>query len=242
MFYVYLIIWLLMIGTIVFFRTPRGRGIKGELLIRWVIKSKENAVINNYIIEEEEGDSHQIDHIVVNHNGVFVIETNNISGRIYGEDSQKTWTQVLQYGKIKNKIYSPVKQNQTHVYSIKEILPKDVPVYSCVVFVQGNTNYITSSYTFRPAALRKYMLKGKFKTQLEPDKQLEIMNILVEHMANDRVSTRQHIKNIQSKKQDVMNNMCPRCHVPLVLREGKNGKFYACPNFPDCKYTKNYYE
>ena len=47
------------------------------------------------------------------------------------------------------------------------------------------------------------------------------------------------VKNIRTKKADVENNMCPRCHLPLVIREGKNGKFYGCPNFPDCKYTKN---
>lgn len=32
---------------------------------------------------------------------------------------------------------------------------------------------------------------------------------------------------------------CPNCQVRLVMREGKYGKFYGCPNFPNCKYTKN---
>ncbi len=235
----YIIIIVIIAAPIVFFRTPRGRGLQGEWLIRWVIKNKNNKVINNYIVEEYEGDSHQIDHLVLNHNGLFVIETKNVSGRIYGEDSQKSWTQVLQYGKVKNKMYSPVKQNEAHVVSLKEFLPDDLPIYSCVVFVQGNTNYIKSTKTFKPSALRRYILKGKFKTQIDDAKIEEIYNILMEHRANDRVSTRQHIKNIRTKKSDVENNMCPRCHLPLVLKEGKNGQFYGCPNFPDCKYTKN---
>jgi DNA topoisomerase-1 len=33
---------------------------------------------------------------------------------------------------------------------------------------------------------------------------------------------------------------CPKCGAPLVLRYSKFGKFYACSNFPDCRYTKNY--
>ena len=237
--YAYIIIAIIIIAPIVFFRSPYGRGLKGEWLIRLVIKNKNNKIINNYIIEEYEGDSHQIDHLVLNHNGLFVIETKNISGRVYGEDSQKTWTQVLAYGKVKNKVYSPVRQNETHVVGLKEFLPKDLPIYSCVVFVQGNTKYIKSTCTFTPGALRRYILKGKFKTQISDEKIEEIYNLLLEHRANDRVSTRQHIKNIRTKKADVENNMCPRCHLPLVIREGKNGKFYGCPNFPDCKYTKN---
>jgi DNA topoisomerase-1 len=33
---------------------------------------------------------------------------------------------------------------------------------------------------------------------------------------------------------------CPKCGAPLVLRYSKFGKFYACSNFPNCRYTKNY--
>jgi len=31
---------------------------------------------------------------------------------------------------------------------------------------------------------------------------------------------------------------CPKCQAPLVIRLGKFGRFYACSNFPKCKYTK----
>ena len=30
---------------------------------------------------------------------------------------------------------------------------------------------------------------------------------------------------------------CPHCEVLLITRTGKYGKFYACPNYPKCKYT-----
>lgn len=35
---------------------------------------------------------------------------------------------------------------------------------------------------------------------------------------------------------------CPTCGNPLVLRMGRYGKFIACSTFPDCKYTKQYFE
>lgn len=31
---------------------------------------------------------------------------------------------------------------------------------------------------------------------------------------------------------------CKTCGKVLVLKKGKNGEFYACPGFPDCKYTE----
>jgi len=35
---------------------------------------------------------------------------------------------------------------------------------------------------------------------------------------------------------------CPQCGGDLVMRIGKFGKFIACSNFPECKYTRPYLE
>ena len=32
---------------------------------------------------------------------------------------------------------------------------------------------------------------------------------------------------------------CPRCGAPMFLRNGKNGSFWGCSNYPDCKMTVN---
>lgn len=34
------------------------------------------------------------------------------------------------------------------------------------------------------------------------------------------------------------NKVCPKCGAPLVIKLGKFGRFYACSNFPKCKYTE----
>jgi len=33
---------------------------------------------------------------------------------------------------------------------------------------------------------------------------------------------------------------CPNCNAPLVIRYSKFGKFFACSNYPNCHYTKNF--
>jgi len=55
------------------------------------------------------------------------------------------------------------------------------------------------------------------------------------------------IKNLEKKydevsKKDIAeektDKKCPECGSPLLIKLGKFGKFYACSNFPKCKYTE----
>ena len=36
--------------------------------------------------------------------------------------------------------------------------------------------------------------------------------------------------------------LCPSCGSPLVIKDGRYGKFIACSNFPECKYIDNLVE
>lgn len=55
-------------------------------------------------------------------------------------------------------------------------------------------------------------------------------------------------KNLKQKYQDVSkkdftekptDKICPKCGAPVLIRLGKFGEFYACSNFPKCKYTES---
>ena len=41
-------------------------------------------------------------------------------------------------------------------------------------------------------------------------------------------------KEIAEEKTD---KTCPLCEAPVIIKLGKFGRFYACSNFPKCKYT-----
>ena len=48
----------------------------------------------------------------------------------------------------------------------------------------------------------------------------------------------QKLKNIKKQGlEEKTNKTCPKCGAPLVIKWSKYGKFYACSNFPECKYT-----
>jgi uncharacterized membrane protein len=196
----------------------------------------EKFVINNYMLADD-GKSSQIDHIVINGNGIFVIETKNYSGNIYGNESQEQWTQVLAYGKVKNKLYNPLKQNATHIYRLKKILPPYTKIKSLVVFVQNNTKYIDASNVIPLYDLYAAINKPSDE-KLSISKMQEIYDILMEAESKCNITNNEHIDEINKMRKDLNDNICPRCGGKLVERNGKYGKFYGCSNYPKCKFIK----
>jgi ssDNA-binding Zn-finger/Zn-ribbon topoisomerase 1 len=57
---------------------------------------------------------------------------------------------------------------------------------------------------------------------------------------NPQVTKGEHVQGILKTQYEIANNICPRCGKPLVLRNGKNGQFYGCSGYPDCRFTKNF--
>ena len=43
-------------------------------------------------------------------------------------------------------------------------------------------------------------------------------------------------------KEEISEELCEKCSSNMVVKFGKFGKFLACPNFPDCRSTKTFFE
>jgi DNA topoisomerase-1 len=43
---------------------------------------------------------------------------------------------------------------------------------------------------------------------------------------------------MEKKAPEQTGELCPECGNPLVIRNGRYGKFTACSNYPECKYIK----
>ena len=212
----------------------------GELRVKRILgktKINERYVINDVYLRSADGKSSQIDHVLISENGIFVIETKNYSGRIFGGENDYEWTQTLRFGKVKNRLYNLVKQNKTHVYRIKEVIGNHFPVFSVIVFVQNNTKYIRAENVVGLSDLKKYL--SRFRTRLirRDNLRLAYEKLLAEKNAR-RVTKSEHLKNIKKLKKSIANGVCPRCGGSLVLRNGKNGEFWGCSDFPRCKFVK----
>ena len=225
----------LLIILIVYLKHPTTRGKRGENKVGWVIGEtieNEQYVINDLILIND-GKSSQIDHVVINPRGIFVIETKNYSGEIYGSESQREWTQVLAYGNVKNKLYNPLKQNATHVYNVKKIVGR-LPVHSLVVFVQNNTYHIDANGVIPLSALKTALQSGE--TVLTVKQMQTAYNLLLSNKSD--ISTKEHVHNIREQQRNLERGICPRCGGNLVLRNGKYGEFWGCSNYPKCKFIK----
>ncbi|CAN5300031.1 NERD domain-containing protein [soil metagenome] len=90
--------------------------------------------ISNVTLVAADGTTTQIDHVIVSRHGVFVIETKNMSGWIYGKEHGKTWTQN-HFGK-KTPFQNPLHQNHRHVCVLRELfaIPEQA-VHPLIVFI-----------------------------------------------------------------------------------------------------------
>lgn len=198
----------------------------------------EQYIINNLLFQDSEGHSCQIDHILINKNGIWVVETKNYAGYIYGSEEQREWTQVLAYGDEKHKFYNPVKQNRTHIYRLSKYLNADKIFHNVICFLNRaditnvRANGIYSIYNI------KEIKEQETNVNLTAEDMEKYYNLLLELKESNQVTEEQHINNIHQMQENIQQGICPRCGAQLVLRNGKNGQFYGCANYPDCRFTK----
>lgn len=128
-----------------FLKTIFDAGKYGEYLTYKKLKEYEadgGKFLFNCYLPKEDGKTTEIDVLLIHSTGIFVIESKNYSGWIFGSENSKTWTQTLRCGngKIrKEHFYNPIMQNSTHVKWLKEIVGTNIPIYSLIAFSERCT-------------------------------------------------------------------------------------------------------
>jgi restriction system protein len=83
-----------------------------NLIARLFLDKQVYTLFKNVTLPTEDGTT-QIDHVIVSRYGLFVIETKNMKGWIFGSAQQKIWTQ---------KIYRHTSKFQNPLYQITNTL------------------------------------------------------------------------------------------------------------------------
>ena len=181
----------------------------------------------------------QIDHILVSPFGIFVVETKNYKGWIYGSEDQSTWTQVIY--KSKHKFQNPLRQTHRH----KKVLSKYLgvgesfilPVISFVGDVELKTELPSNVLTSRVSSYIKQFNEEVFSY----NEVQRIVELLSNVNSEYNISKSEHIQSLEDRYSS--NTICPKCGSNLVLREVKQGsrrgsQFLGCSSFPRCRFTK----
>jgi len=121
---------LLILGSVL--KTPWFKGLLGEWLVKvsakYLLDKDVYHAIHNVTLETSDGTT-QIDHIFVSRYGIFVVETKNYKGWIFGSEHQAMWTQRI--FKVSHKFQNPLRQNYKHLKALEATL--NVPLDRCTL-------------------------------------------------------------------------------------------------------------
>ena len=223
---------------------PKIKGYMGERAVSIRLNaslSEEYHILDDLILKTSWGTS-QIDHVVVSKYGIFVIETKNYKGWIFGHENSEKWTQNI-YGH-KYALANPVKQNRSHIRALRNVL-SDIarcPIISIVAFSGYASLHVTveSAYVVQWGEVASAI--KRHRTEVIDDEQVKR---IVAHLQRSNITTqnrrKEHTKRVRQVTAYYENalaaGICPRCGGRLVKRKGAYSSFYGCSNYPRCKYT-----
>ncbi len=226
---------------------PKIKGKIGEQKVAIILATLDKNIYhiyNNVLLSATNGKTSQIDHVIISKYGVFVIETKNYKGWIFGNKTSQYWTQSIWGNKYK--LYNPIIQNKSHITALKRHLPMydenqyhSIIAFSSSATLKNVTNYSCDViYIGQVKALIKLLSDVELFTAEQVENlcnALELVNMQSKENQKMHNSTLLAHKWIQQSK--VENRICPQCGGRLVLRQGRYGEFYGCSNFPKCKFT-----
>lgn len=233
------------IGIII--RTSWFKGVLGEWVVRvstkFLLDPKIYHPIHNVTLKTPDGTT-QIDHVFVSPFGVFVIETKNYSGWIFGDENQATWTQKIY--KRSNKFQNPIRQNYKHTQAIASLL--NIPnehIHSVIVFVGGSEFKTPMPPNVTQSGGYVRYIKSKTSVLLSPAEIESIVSaIQAGRLTPSFATNREHVQNVQRRLSSDAPRQCPKCGSEMLLRTVKTGdnagrKFWGCSAFPKCRTIQN---
>lgn len=198
---------------------------------------KEYKYLSDVLVENAKAKSgySQIDHIAITPYGIFVIETKNYQGTIYGGKVRKTWSVN---GKFK--MINPFVQNYGHIQAIKDILDKKYhDLFISMVSFTKRCTFKIDELDFRKIASNELLvydvelsdyihrkvsvLKIHHKEPLLNQEDIRIIyKAIVEANIEDQVIRDKHV---QSLKEDVVTQK------DSAINDSKQNKCNVCNKF-----------
>ncbi|MEQ6473663.1 NERD domain-containing protein [Comamonas sp. wu1-DMT] len=182
-------------------RSPRFKGWRGERAVQAAIRRQLNPLIyvdmHNVTLPTADGGSTQIDHLIFSPYGLFVLETKNYQGWIFGTEKQREWTQ--QIFRKRSRFQNPLRQNYKHVKTLQSLL--DIApehLHSVIAFV-GDCEFKTEM----PAHVTRGLgFVGHIQSFAEPVWSPEQMQALLDKLEElrlqpDRATDRRHVAHVR---------------------------------------------
>lgn len=235
--------WLLPLAFVIgLLKSPWMKGYLGELLVRlvahWRLDRQTYRRLHNVTLPTPDGTT-QIDHVFLSRYGIFVVETKNMSGWIFGSERQAQWTQKLY--KRTFKFQNPLRQNYKHLKALEAILGvSSEHLHSIITFVGGSTfkTKVPANVTQGVGFIRYIR---SFQEPVFSDAEVERMLYLLQNgrLAPTLATYREHVQTLKRRSDPTAERQCPRCGSARLIRTVKSGaksgqQFWGCSAFPKC--------
>ncbi|HDM8204700.1 TPA: NERD domain-containing protein [Vibrio harveyi] len=241
----YLVPLLLIVSV---FKSRWLKGVFGEFLVNRLLSKlpeSDYTLIKDVTLPTSDGTT-QVDHIVVSKYGIFVVETKNMKGWIFGSARQKQWTQKIY--RHSSKFQNPLHQNYKHIKALETLLGcSEEHLHSVIVFI-GDSTFKTEmppNVTYARGSIRYIQ---QFNEVVFSDKDYARLTESINQIKLKRgvitdLKHRKHVKEVVTSKAS--SNQCPLCGSEMVLRETKRGEnigkqFWGCSTFPKCRAVKQF--
>jgi restriction system protein len=189
------------------FASPTFKGWFGEKMVLRGLRKLDPAqyrVFHDlYLPHPSEQGTTQIDHVVVSPFGIFVIETKNYRGWIFGSAKQAQWTQ--QIFRKKHKFQNPLHQNKLHVKALMQFLNLPEDHFHSVVLFIGDTEFKTEM----PDNVLNGGLTRWIQSRSEPriiaftvDRAVSQLSEL-DRTTNRRSASREHLKALKMRHESL---------------------------------------
>lgn len=215
----------------------------GEETVASILKTlPKDYVVFNDVYLDIKGYCAQIDHVVISRYGVFIIETKNYTGWIFGNESSEYWTQTIYDEKYK--LRNPLKQNYAHLKTLQLIFGIEERFYFPVVAFHDKATLKCETYgnVMCFSELKDFIL-SKHIQRLSDELVNRLSAILMYYSVKNENQKQEHIlkvkQDIANKESLVEKGICPKCGGMLIHRQGKYGEFISCINYPSCRFTQN---
>jgi restriction system protein len=205
----------------------------------WSLDSRTYKRVHDLIIPSKNGTT-QIDHVIISPFGIFIVETKNRTGWIFGSAESKNWTQVTRYDKYP--FQNPLRQTYRQKKVLSEFLGIPEKYIHTIIYFVGDCRFKTPMpENVRNGRLASYI--KRFRHMVLSDQSVaDIEYQLRHHKTWSPLKKNHHIRSLEKRHNSKTH--CPRCGSTLVIRSAKTGlnagrKFYGCSSFPKCRFTKS---
>jgi hypothetical protein len=234
---------LLLIGLL---QSRWAKGHMGELLVRLVARCRLDKRtyrrMHNITLNTIDGTT-QIDHVILSPYGIFVVETKNKSGWIFGSERQSQWTQKLY--KNTYTFQNPLRQNYKHLKALQTTLGVEPEhLHSVVTFVGASTfkSDMPANVTQGSGFIR-YIKSFKQPVFTEAEVEALVQALRSGRRPPGLATHREHVQNLKRRNDPTAERKCPKCGSALLIRTVTSGpnagkRFWGCSAFPKCRVTQ----